>query len=263
MTSQMSISELVRRTGVPAATVHHYRRLGLLPAPQRVARNRFLYDERHVHALRLIRALRERRRLGLEEIRRILPELTGLSAEDAFRPEMWDEAVGLRLRTVRRNDARSRLLLTGRRAFVRHGFADVRVDDLCAAVEIAKGSFYRYYRSKEELYFAVCRATTDDVVRGFERAANGRRLAHDEATELLAGLLQPVLALYLDLVTRTFQRRPGHARVARSSLRDIEDVVGRHLRRGDGDGVRIVQTAAIRVAASVLRVGTAETALDR
>ena len=38
------------RTGVPAASIHHYRRLGLLPEPERAARNRFVYDQRHVEA---------------------------------------------------------------------------------------------------------------------------------------------------------------------------------------------------------------------
>jgi AcrR family transcriptional regulator len=266
MTREMSITELVRRTGVPAATVHHYLRSGLLPSPRRVARNRFLYNESHVHALRLIRALRERRRLGLQEIRRVLPDLLGLSSEDAFRPELWDEAVGLHLRISRRGNATSRLLAAGRRTFVRHGFADVRVDDLCSAAKIAKGSFYRYYRSKEELYFAVCRATTDDLVGGFERAAAGRRLSDEEALELLSTLLQPVLALYLDLVARAFQRRPGYARAARSAFSDLEAVVNGHLRRGarttDHRGARIVESAATRVAGGVLRLGAAATALD-
>src|SRR5436190_21653292 len=38
------VGELVARTGVPAATVHHYLKLGLLPPAHRAARNRFLYE---------------------------------------------------------------------------------------------------------------------------------------------------------------------------------------------------------------------------
>src|SRR5690242_19679325 len=59
------ISPLAASTGVPSVTIHHYRRLGLLPEPARSSANRFLHDVRHVRALRLIRALRERRRLRL------------------------------------------------------------------------------------------------------------------------------------------------------------------------------------------------------
>src|SRR5712691_7664739 len=92
---RFSIGELVARSGVPAATIHHYLRLGLLPSARRAAPNRFLYDERHVQALRLIRLLRERRGLPLPVIRRVLPDLLGLEQDQAFRPEMWDRAVGV------------------------------------------------------------------------------------------------------------------------------------------------------------------------
>ena len=52
----LSLSELVERTGVPASTIHHYRRSGLIPPPVRQSANRFLYDESHVQALMQIRA---------------------------------------------------------------------------------------------------------------------------------------------------------------------------------------------------------------
>jgi AcrR family transcriptional regulator len=265
----MTIAEIVERSGVPSATVHHYRRLGLLPAPQRVAANRFLYDERHVRALRLIRALRERRRLGLDEIRRILPQLLGLSGEEAFRPEMWDQAVGLHQRTARSRDAGTRLLDAGRRAFVRRGFADVRVDDVCNAARVAKGSFYRYYRSKDDLYFAACARTTEDLVAELERRAGGRRLADDEVVGLLATLLQPVLSLYLDLLARAFQRQPGCMRAVRQSFDDVEQAVDRHLRhRGpaaDRRASRIVDAAVRRVVTDTVRGGsiTATPSVDR
>src|SRR2546428_11309082 len=84
------IRELVARTGVPAATIHHYLRMGLLPPARRTAPNRFLYDERHVQALRLIPVLRERRRLPPPAIRRILPDLLELEQDHAVRPEIWD-----------------------------------------------------------------------------------------------------------------------------------------------------------------------------
>src|SRR5206468_3421442 len=78
-------------------TVHHYLRLGLLPRPDRSGRHRFLYDERHVRALTLIRLLRERRRLPLDAIRKVLPDLLDLDGRQAFRPDMWDRVAGVRL----------------------------------------------------------------------------------------------------------------------------------------------------------------------
>src|SRR5690242_6296579 len=96
-----SIAELVSLTGVPPATVHYYLRQGLLPPPRQAAPNRFVYDDRHVQALRLIRTLRDQRGLPLAMIRRILPELLALEEEEAFRPELWDRALAPRLQQDR------------------------------------------------------------------------------------------------------------------------------------------------------------------
>ena len=52
----LSLSDLVARTGVPASSIHHYRRSGLIPPPERVSANRFVYGEVHVEALLTLRA---------------------------------------------------------------------------------------------------------------------------------------------------------------------------------------------------------------
>lgn len=54
--SGMSLSELVERSGVPASTIHHYRRAGMIPPAVRETANRFSYDERHLEALLEIRS---------------------------------------------------------------------------------------------------------------------------------------------------------------------------------------------------------------
>ena len=50
------MSEVVERTGVPASTIHHYRRSGLIPAPDRHSANRFVYNQTHVDSILAIRA---------------------------------------------------------------------------------------------------------------------------------------------------------------------------------------------------------------
>lgn len=56
VSQRMSLSELVQRSGVPASTIHHYRRSGLIPPPVREAANRFGYDDSHLRALLEIRS---------------------------------------------------------------------------------------------------------------------------------------------------------------------------------------------------------------
>jgi len=244
---RFKIGEVVARTGVPAATVHHYLRLGLLPPPRRSAPNRFLYDDRHVQALRLIRVLRERRGLPLRVIRRVLPDLIGLEQDQAFRPEMWDRAVGIHVGRGARRSPATRLLDAAVDAFSRHGYGDVNVDEICRAARIAKGSFYRHYRSKEELFFAAAEAAVGEILESFGEAVASGPLPPDRAAEVLARAMDPKLPLFMELFTRAIQRRPGYASVARRAFTSLAHQVGKLQLAEDAlmAGAVVLQQAAV------------------
>lgn len=228
----LTIADLVERTGVPAATIHYYLRHGLVPPPARISGNRFRYDERHERALRLVRALRERRRLSLEMIGRVVPELLRLETEDAFLPDMWDRAIGPRA-GGRRTPA-ARLLAVAKEAFARRGFTDANVDDICRRANVAKGSFYRHFTSKEELFFAVARSAANDAV---DAAGGGE---HGTARLETLGASAPI---FLDLLSGAAQGRPGHRAVAAEVLDTLS--------RGPGDRERAVELLARAIAGTV------------
>lgn len=54
-----------------------------------------------------------------------------------------------------RDAIRKALVETGRRLFVRSGIRKTNVDELARAAGIAKGTFYRFFQSKEDLFFAI------------------------------------------------------------------------------------------------------------
>ena len=229
-----SIRDLVAETGVPVATIHHYRRLGLLPPAEEMAPNRFLYDHRHLQALQLIRRLRERR-LPLDAIAEILPDLLG-SEEEAFRPEMWDQAAR-ELRTSPVGGAAARLVAAAAEAFSAHGYAQVTVSDVSAAAGLGKGTVYRHFASKEELFFAVASAVVAEVVAAFDAhgaSESGGRIPRDKAAAVLAEEIQPHLPIVLDLVSGALRRQPGHAEAAQRFLLLLATHVGKRvLGRGD------------------------------
>ncbi len=68
----MRVSELVRRTGTPLATIKFYLREGLLPAGRATAATQADYTEDHVRRVAVIRALSEVAGLPLAKIREIL-----------------------------------------------------------------------------------------------------------------------------------------------------------------------------------------------
>lgn len=47
------------------------------------------------------------------------------------------------------------LMEKGRELFIQYGLAKTSIDDIIQACGIAKGSFYKFFQSKEELYFEI------------------------------------------------------------------------------------------------------------
>jgi AcrR family transcriptional regulator len=248
-----TIADLVSLTDVPPATIHYYLRQGLLPQPKRVATNRFVYDERHVNALKLVRMLREQQRLALPMIRRIMPELSRLEAEEAFRPEMWDRALAPRM--SRRPSPATRLLEAAKDAFAKRGYGEVNVDDICRGARIAKGSFYRHYRSKEELFVAAAESLADEVAALFRDAAEDRALDLATAGPVLAGLLEPRLPVFLELLARSIQQRHGYPEAARRIFGRLAVQVGQSVdgpSSADDRGMQVVGAAAMAIVGQTL-----------
>jgi len=54
-----------------------------------------------------------------------------------------------------RERIRELLLDVGERLFARHGIRRTQIDEIAAEAGIAKGSFYSFFCSKEELYLQV------------------------------------------------------------------------------------------------------------
>ena len=68
----MRINELAERSGLPAATIKYYVREGILPGGERTGYNQVVYDESHLHRLRLVRTLLELGRLPIATIKDVI-----------------------------------------------------------------------------------------------------------------------------------------------------------------------------------------------
>jgi AcrR family transcriptional regulator len=246
---RFTMAELVERTGVPAPTVRFYLVEGLLPPPVKVAANRYLYDERHVEAVRLVRLLRERRGLSLEAIGRMLPalvpDLLGRPDAGVFRPEMWQQLLEDNRASVPAPSTSDRLLSAGLEAFCRHGHAEVTVDDVCRAADVAKGSFYRYFGSKEELFLAAAAAATREVAAALAAHRDETPLDPARAAALLQQALGPYLPLLLDLASLAVKRRPGHARALRALVVAVGEAVAELAPALDEDAIEAALVHAV------------------
>jgi AcrR family transcriptional regulator len=227
-----SLSDLVTATGVPASTIHHYRRSGLIPPPVRRAANRFTYDDRHVEAVRLIRVLRERRGLPLEEIGRRLPAL--LADGD---PELDAEAG--QAAAAERGDisaeVRERLVEAAFAQFRAYTYGEVTVGAVATPAASAKGSVYRYFASKEDMFTAVVEHLLAEVATGFAQAVetlggpSGLAGDPERTAAVFATLVARSLPVFLEVGAWAAKGNPESMVLARQILRTLTDAVGRPL----------------------------------
>ena len=97
----LKMSELAEASGVPAPTIKHYLRVGLLPEPVKTSRNMAYYPPEFVERIKLIKRLQEERFMPLKAIRVLLeedPERAGAMLE--LEDQILDRALaGERSRT--------------------------------------------------------------------------------------------------------------------------------------------------------------------
>jgi DNA-binding transcriptional MerR regulator len=73
----LRMGELAEASGVPAPTIKHYLREGLLPEPVKTSRNMAYYPPEFVDRIRLIKQLQEERFMPLKAIKAVLDEDPG------------------------------------------------------------------------------------------------------------------------------------------------------------------------------------------
>ena len=97
----LRMGELAEASGVPAPTIKHYLREGLLPEPVKTSRNMAYYPPEFVDRIKLIKRLQEERFMPLKAIKSVLgedPERAGAMLE--LEDRILDRAlVGERART--------------------------------------------------------------------------------------------------------------------------------------------------------------------
>lgn len=94
------------------------------------------------------------------------------------------------MRVSKKHDVRlNEILDAAQTLFVQKGYEKATVNDILERVEIGKGTFYHYFKSKEEVMNAVISRMVDDVVRVTTAIADNSSLdAHEKFKQIVAAV---------------------------------------------------------------------------
>jgi TetR/AcrR family transcriptional regulator len=145
-------------------------------------------------------------------------------------------------------DTRARILKAAKEIFFRDGFADTNLDEVATRAEVGKGTLYRHFESKVELYVAVLAvggAAFDDAMRA---------VAEDGESAL--GRLRAIGRFY----RRYWSERPEYFSIF--SVLHFQDVIG-HLSPALLDEVREIWERPLRRLEQVIADGVRSGELRR
>lgn len=94
-----------------------------------------------------------------------------------------------KMKTVKEGEVRKReILVAARELFVRKGYEQTSVNDILRVVDIAKGTFYYYFTSKEEVLEAIIL----DIVE--EGARKAEQILKDKSIPLINRIMMAIMA---------------------------------------------------------------------
>ncbi|MFH0728747.1 MAG: TetR family transcriptional regulator [Pseudomonadota bacterium] len=139
--TSLTIEAICEETGISRSTVYQYLRMGLLHRPVKIAPKQLRYNRSHIERLQKIRVLKEEKKLPLSKIKDGLgPIAPGETDSDTSMDD-------LRLQTIN----------VAAKIFSKKGFSNTTIGDITDAMKIGKGTFYGYFKSKEDLFLESIR----------------------------------------------------------------------------------------------------------
>jgi len=131
---QLKMGDLSRDSGFSVSTLYDYLRMGILQPPFKESPTKSYFNNEHLDRLLEIRNLRKKG-TRLADIKNAMGHDEGNAtygaAPDAVRLEIIDKALEL---------------------FSRHHYENTKISDITNALNMGNGTFYRYFKSKEELF---------------------------------------------------------------------------------------------------------------
>jgi AcrR family transcriptional regulator len=136
---RMKITDLSALSGVMPSTIRYYTKEGLLPAPIKYGKTVAFYTQEHLDRLKLIKALQVQENLPLYFIKERIAK--GLQDQHGV-----ENAPPLNI------DKKEAIVRAAIRIFIEKGYADTSIADIVAEAAIGRGTFYVFFKNKDEIF---------------------------------------------------------------------------------------------------------------
>jgi len=136
----MKMAELVKESGCSKPLIQYYINIGLLHKPMKTGKTVAFYDENHLNKLNRIRHLRKKKGLSIAEIKSMLDQEGGATAET--------EQILL--------DKKTQIMEKATELFSANGFTKTNIADIAEAAGLKTTSFYFHFKNKKELFIHCC-----------------------------------------------------------------------------------------------------------
>ena len=87
-------------------------------------------------------------------------------------------------RERRRAETKERIFRAALQLFAEHGFSATTVEDITEAADVGKGTFFNYFRNKEEVLGALAEVQLDKYAHAIEAAESGKLSPREALREL-------------------------------------------------------------------------------
>jgi AcrR family transcriptional regulator len=144
--------DLEKISGIPRSTIHFYLNQGLLHPPVKTGQTMAYYDESHIERLKLIQQMKKDLGIPVRFIKERLEKLDSDSKPGSISKERSSKALGHSVVGDLKDRRKNEIISAGVKIFSKKGFYKTKVKDITDDLDLSIGTFYIYFKSKEELF---------------------------------------------------------------------------------------------------------------
>jgi len=157
----MRIGELVEKSGISRSMIHFYLKEKILHPPIKTSKTMAYYEESHLKRLKDIKRLKMDMKMPLEFLKKQLATMDKAANKKGTDSDEENRELGANHPKMMRIQ---QITKAGIKVFSQKGYHRTRVKDIIEDLDISTGTFYLYFKNKQDLFISVVRDVVNELV---------------------------------------------------------------------------------------------------